>query len=102
MEDQAVEWNEVQPNVWKPTKEGDFIFGVLISKEEKGSFESTAYNIENPEGQHLVWGSTVLDDRMKFINVGDYVKIEYKGLEKNKKGQDVKIFKVSKGTPIRK
>jgi hypothetical protein len=94
------DWESVEPGIWKPNKVGDFIQGVLISKESKGSFDSEAYSIETEtEGFKLVWGSTVLADRMKFINIGDIVRIEFKGVEKNKLGQDVKIFKVSRGTP---
>jgi hypothetical protein len=36
----------------------------------------------------------VLDDRMKFVKVGDKVKIVFKGMVKNRNGQDVKIFEV--------
>ena len=88
-------WEEVSPNVWKPINEGDCIEGVLIQKRSKvGSFASEAYMLENVNGQFLVWGCTVLDERMNFINEGDRIKIEFKGVEKNKKGQDVKVFKV--------
>jgi hypothetical protein len=93
-----MEWNEIQPNVWKPTTTGEAIEGVLIDKQlDKGSFGSSAYAIESQSGQTLVWGSAVLDERMKYINIGDLVRIEYKGTQKNKRGQDVKIFKVFKG-----
>ena len=91
-----MEWKEINPGVWHPEQPGDSIEGVLISKDQKGGFDSTAYSLENKGIQTLVWGSTVLDDRMKFVNVGDLVRIEFKGKEKNKKGQEVKIFKVSK------
>lgn len=93
-----MEWKEVTPNIWKPTKAGEIIEGVLISKDNKGSFDSTAYSLENSTGQMLVWGSAVLDDRMKFVNPGELVRIEFLGTQKNSKGQDVKLFKVSKGT----
>lgn len=93
-----LEWKEIQPNIWKPEQE-DSIQGVLVSKEEsKGAFGSTAYAIENKEGQFIIWGTAVLDERMKYIEVGDQVKIEYKGTTKNQKGQLVKIYKVYKGT----
>ena len=92
-----MEWKTIEPSVWKPMKEGDFIEGVLISKESKGSFDSSAYSLETKEGQMLVWGSAVLDERMKFCNPGDLLRIEFKGTQPNKKGQSVKIFSVSKG-----
>ena len=97
-EEKVVEYTPIEPGIWKPEKEGDEIEGILIDKREGvGTYSSNAYMIENREGQHLVWGSTVLDDGMNFIKVGEQVKIQYKGTEENKKGQKVKIYKVYKG-----
>jgi hypothetical protein len=93
-----MEWKKIEPNVWKPTQPGDSIEGVLVIKEPKGGFDSYAYSLETTEGQVLVWGSAVLDDRMKFINPGDLVRIEFKGMSKNKKGQDIKLYEVSRAT----
>lgn len=85
----------VEPVVWKPQNEGEQIEGVLIGKQEKMPGEMSArYFLENKEGQHLVWGSTVLDDRMATIKVGDIIRITFKGVVKNKRKQDVKIFSV--------
>lgn len=90
-----VEYEAIEPTVWKPEKEGDFIEGVLVEKREAvGTFESKAYMLENKEGQFLVWGTTVLDDRMNFIKIEEQIKIEFKGTQKNTKGQEVKIYKV--------
>jgi len=89
------EWKEIKPNIWKPEQPGDNITGVLISKDsDKGSFNSQSYAISNQNGEFLVWGSTVLDDRMSYIEVGSKIKIEFVGEEANKKGQMVKIYKV--------
>ena len=91
-------WQEVQPGVWKPEVEDDSISGVLVAKREKvGTNESNAYDIEcGPDKLFMVWGSAVLDDRMNFVNVGDKVRITYKGKQQNKKGQEVKIYKVER------
>jgi hypothetical protein len=92
------EWKKIEPNVWKPENDGDEIEGVLISVEpETGTFKSTIYHLEKGEEQWAVWGTTVLDDRMQYVHVGEKFKIIYKGLQKNTKGQDVKIFEVFKG-----
>lgn len=91
------EYMEILPDTWQPEKEGDFIKGLLVSKEEKiGKHESNLYTIETESHKLLsVWGSTVLDMRMKLIDIGTYVWIEYKGKQPSKKGKDVKIFKVA-------
>ncbi len=89
-------WKDVEPNVWKPQGEGDNIVGVLIKVEPKGTTNSlgSKYYLENTTGQHLVWGSTVLDDRMVTVAIGTLVRITFKGMVKNQKKQDVKLYKV--------
>lgn len=92
-----MEFETIEPNVWKPEQDGDFIEGVLIAKKEKlGPNESKAYYLEKDSSQVLVWGSTVLDSRMEFVDIRSYLKITFKGTQKNNKGQDTKIFKVEK------
>ena len=98
MEEQSPEkWESVEPELWKPEEEGDQVEGVLLNKEEGvGVNESKLYQLETKDGIKNVWGSTVLDNRMKLVNVGDYIKIRFDGFVKNKKGQDTKIFGISK------
>ena len=97
MEETNTQWEAVEPGIWKPEQEEDQIEGVLINKKENvGINESNAYYIENNDGMHMIWGSTVLDDRMSIISVGDTIRITYKGTRKNKRNQDTKIFKVEK------
>jgi len=93
-------FEKIEPNVWKPEKDGDAIEGILLSiEQDRGDFKSKLYHIETKDQQQFsVWGSAVLDDRMKYCSVGDNIKIEFKGMEKNKKGQDTKIFCVYKDT----
>jgi len=87
-------WERISPNVWKPEGAGDFIEGVLVDKRKTGDFDSESYSIETKEGFKLVWGTTILSNRMKLINVGDHIRIIYKGTETNKKGQPLKIYEV--------
>lgn len=84
------EWKKVE---MAPThdfeKEPEFI-GVFISKDENvGPNASTLYNFEQKGGVNVaVWGSTVLDTRLKNVKEGEEVKIIYKGLTENpKRGQ---------------
>lgn len=90
-------YKEINPELWAYEKDGDSIEGVLVAKEsEVGENKSWMYNIETSEGQvKNVWGSAVLDSRMKFIKIGDKIKITYKGLGESKAGRNApKIFKV--------
>ena len=91
------EWVSVEAEVWKPEQEGDSIQGVLINKQENaGKYDGNAYYIENSEGTSLIFGTSVLDNRMKLVSIGDEVKIEYKGLDETKNGDEVKMFVVQK------
>lgn len=89
------DWEEVQPNVWKAEKVGDAIEGSLMAKKEAiGPNNSKAYYIDTNKGLRLVWGTTVLDDRLAALQIGDYLKIEFLGTQLNKRGQPTKLFKV--------
>jgi len=89
-------WKTIEPGIWKPVKEGENIIGVLINKEPRDEQAglSAKYYLENENGTWLVWGSAVLDDRMQYVKVGSKVKIIYEGKTKNKKNQDVNLFKI--------
>lgn len=94
-------YKEINPELWTYENDGDFIEGVLVAKEnEVGENKSWMYNIETSEGQvKNVWGSAILDSRMKFVNVGSKIKITYKGLGEAKSGRSApKIFKVEVDT----
>jgi len=101
MEETTTQWETVEPNVWKAENVEDKIEGVLVDKKsDVGVNKSNIYHIENEEGLFFVWGSTVLDDRMAAVNVGQKLKITYKGTKPNKRGQDTKIFKVERAKVI--
>lgn len=89
-------FEKVEPLQWKPENDGDRIEGVLIQKAKLGAKQSNAYYIENKEGNNLVWGTAVLDDRLASVDVGDIVKIIYKGKKPNSKGQPTHQFEVYK------
>lgn len=93
-------FKKIEPNVWKPEEKGDEIEGVLIRVQESSQFGNKVYNLEvDEEGtliQKVVFGTTVLDDRMAYVKEGAKIKIVFCGVQKNKKGQDTKIFEVWK------
>lgn len=85
----------LEPNTWKPEKDGDNMEGVYIRTEENvGINKSKLHHFESNQKPLSAWGTTVLDDRMAYVKPGDEVRITYKGTAKNKRGQDTKIFKV--------
>jgi len=89
-------WKTIQPTVWKPADVGDNIIGMLVNKEpnDENSGISAKYYIENEKGTFFAWGSTVLDDRLQYVKVGQKIRITFEGKTKNKRGQDVNLFKV--------
>jgi len=86
------EFREIKPNVWEYEKDGDFTEGHLIAVRV-GKY-GKIYALEHEKKQIIVYGTVVLDDRMSYIKVGEYVKIEFKGTEPSTKGKPTKIFKV--------
>lgn len=89
-------YREINPSIWSYEKDGDFIEGVLVLKEsEVGENKSWMYSIETSTGVLNVWGSAILDSRMKIVKVGSKIRITYKGLGEGKSGRNPpKIFKV--------
>lgn len=89
-------YKEIDPSMWKPENDGDFVEGILVKKEEGvGENKSMLYNLETSEGLKTVWGSAILDSRMTFVKVGAKVKITFKGLAEKTTGKNpAKIFKV--------
>jgi len=83
------DWKESTGNVWKPTKEGDAVDGLYIQKAEHvGQNNSNIYYIETlPDHDTVqIWGTTILDQRMIPVKVGQRVRITYKGLGEKGKG----------------
>lgn len=74
------------PEVWKPEKEGDQIEGTYIKKQENvGKNKANLYTLETDEGERkAIWGSTVLDDKMSEVEIGDLIRITYQGEDEDK------------------
>lgn len=88
-------YQEIETNTWRPV-ENEFIEGELVGKKSDiGVNKSMLYSVETSTGLINVWGSKVLDERMNHVNIGDSVKITFKGLGQAKRGMNPpKIFKV--------
>lgn len=90
------EWEDLEPIIWQPTREEETIQGIYVKLEpNKGKYGNTLYHIETENGEVLVFGNSVLDDRMVLATVGDVVKITYKGKRPCKQGE-VNIYKVQR------
>ncbi len=96
MEKKKDEWQTIEPGIWKPETEGDQIAGVLVNREPRDEVNGTSsrYYIENQDGMFLIWGSAVIDDRMQYVKIGQKVRVTFEGHTKNKKNQQVNLFKI--------
>ena len=94
-------WRKIEVgNIWNYKEEGkdtEFI-GIYLSKDEHiGENDSIVYNFKTADGSVIgVWGSTVLDVRLKNLEVGEEVKIVYLGLKpsEKRKGKSFHDFEV--------
>lgn len=95
------EWKKVEVgNTWNYKEEGagaEFI-GIYLSRDEHvGENDSTVYNFKTAEGEIIgVWGTTLLDIRLKNLQIGEEVKIVYLGLAQSekRKGKSYHNFEV--------
>ena len=95
------DWKKVEVgNTWnfKEEGEGAEFIGVYVSMDEHvGENDSTVWNFRTAGGNIIgVWGSTVLDVRLKNLEVGEEVKIVYQGLKpsEKRKGKNFHDFEV--------
>jgi hypothetical protein len=90
-------YKEINPQTWTYEKDGDFIEGILVKiQKDIGINKSMLYSINTSNGVKNVWGATILDERMGLVNIGNKIRITYKGTTPTaKKGKNpAKIFKV--------
>ncbi len=86
-------------NPWIPEKKDDAIEGKLLRIDEKvGENESMLYTLETEDSVRGVWGCAVLDGKLKFFEVGDYVKIVFLGKKKGNRAEEYKDFDCYFGT----
>lgn len=83
---------DTDSEVWNREKT---LEGKLVKIESDiGPNKSHMYTVETDDGEIKVWGSTVLDDKLMSVPKGTYVKIEYEGKLKSKKGAEYHSYKV--------
>lgn len=86
------------PKMWNWDEDGEEIEGILIKVDENvGENESNVYTLELEGGKTVgIWGTAVLDSRLKELELGTKVQIIYKGKKKNpESGRTFKDFSVS-------
>ena len=102
-EEETSSYDEV---LWKPENEGDNIIGQYIDlKEQVGQYNSNIYILRDTEDERRsIFGGGnargVLDDKMKNIPQGTYIKITYNGKKKAKTGNYYKDFSVQKAKGV--
>ena len=80
-------WQKVEIAPTWDFEKNKTIEGAFVGVEENvGPNNSKMYTIETVNGDKLgVWGNAVLDTRMKNLEIGEEVKIEYLGKEESQK-----------------
>ena len=92
-------WEEVG-NFWDQMyifeRAADFIEGTLLGKADGiGPNNSMVYILEYNGERYGVWGCTILDSRMKDVEIGRYIRITYTGMAVNPKTErEYKEYKV--------
>jgi hypothetical protein len=79
------EWEKVQTSpAWDFKKEDTFIGYYNGVQVNVGQNKSKLYNFTTEDGKMIdIWGSTVLDIRLKTCVPGEKIKIVYHGIETN-------------------
>jgi len=99
MEEKSYE--DVEQMFWLPENPEDSISGIYISKQEGvGENHSNIYNLKTSKGNVVsVWGSTVLDQKLKLVEIGDDIKIIFVGKVKPEGKREYKDFRLQKAPP---
>lgn len=94
-------YEEINPGIWTPKNENDFLEGIFIRAEnDVGPQNSMLYHLEKEGKPISVWGSVILDQRMVWIRPGSKIKITYLGLADKVAGKNqAKKFKVEVDVP---
>lgn len=90
------QWTKIEDKIFRFENAGDNIEGKYLSSEDSKLYDNQVYKIENSEGIWTVFGTTVLDSKMKKVDVGSEVRIIFTGEQanKNKNQSPIKLFDV--------
>lgn len=90
-------FKKVEDLIFKFEKEGDSIKGILLDAEESKSYDNMVYKIKRSDDNKTVtiFGTTVLDSKLKLVPVGKEVVILMSGEKESSKGKNpIKLFDV--------
>jgi len=81
-------WKKIEPaDAWDFEVNKVLVGTYLDVAEDVGENHSNLYSIRLKDGSVVpMWGSKILDVRLKNVEAGDEVKIEYKGMKEAAKG----------------
>jgi hypothetical protein len=90
-------YKKVEDTIFKFEDEGDTIEGMLVGKEQSRNFSNMVYKILVESGETMtIFGTIILDQKMRAIKENDIVKIVFTGTQENKKKglNAIKLFDV--------
>lgn len=93
------EWEEIKTNPAWDFEEEEELIGFFVDVEtEVGPNKSNLYTFRKEDGDIIgVWGNTILDNRLRGLEMGDKIKIIYRGKVKSPKtGREYNDFRVLK------
>jgi len=93
-----MEWNEVTASSAWDFEKSPVVQGKYVKKDtDVGENGSNMYKLEQEDGSIVsVWGSTVLDNKMDNVGIGQTIQIKFLGKKPspNRKGKEYKDFAV--------
>ena len=93
-------YEDIEQEFWGYEKAGDFIAGTYLGmRTGVGENKANLYTLRTPAGVISIWGSTVLDTKLPFINENDDIKIIYLGEKTGRGSRKYKDFKIQIAKP---
>lgn len=92
--DTKSQWETIEINSWNP-EVGDKLEGKLIKIETNSN--QMIYIVETEDNKRIrIWGKTYLNQLMDEIELNDYIRITYNGIETTKNNHDMKKYNVER------